>query len=155
MLSRIADDHVKDASGRRQSRLMPRYSLGEGMIESFLNAAQRHFDDAELLRQETRRDGAGHHYGVAGECAVKAVCVEEANTRPSRHFDVSPDKDLRVFAHPHLGGRKGLPIQVVLPSLFVGWSIHDRYAATGHTSALQVEQWRADAQRVLNLMQGL
>lgn len=125
------------------------------MVENFLDAAQRHFDDADFLKRETRLDGAGHHYGVAGECAVKAVCVEESGSRPQKHFDAFPGKDLRVFAVTNLIGRKGPRIIGVLPQLFVGWSIHNRYAATGHTSASQVDQWRIDAERVLNLMQGL
>ena len=125
------------------------------MTEDFLNAAQRHFDDAELLRRETRFDGAGHHYGVAGECAVKSVCVEETGDWPQKHFDVLPNKDLRIYALANLSGRKGQRIRAVLSSLFVDWSIHDRYAATGHTSVIQVERWRADAQCVLDLMQGV
>ena len=125
------------------------------MTESFLNAAHRHFDDAEILHRETRLDGAGHHYGFAGECAVKAVCVEEAGTRPQKHFDALTTKDLRVSAVANLSGRKGQRILAVLPELFAGWSIASRYSATGHTSTVQVMQWRADAQRALNLMQGL
>lgn len=125
------------------------------MTESYLSAAQRHFDDAELLHRKNRLDNASHHYGVAGECAVKAVCVEEAGTRPHKHFDDLPLKDLRVSAVANLAGRKGQRMRVVLPSLFAGWSINNRYAATGHTSAAQIEQWRADAKRALTLMQGL
>lgn len=125
------------------------------MAESFLNAAQRHFDDAELLRQGTRLDGAGHHYGIAGECAVKAVCIEEAGARPSMHFDRNPRKDLRVSAMLNLSGRKGQRLRAELPRLFLGWSVHNRYSATGHTSTAQIAQWRADAMRALTLMQGL
>lgn len=125
------------------------------MAESFLNAAQRHFDDAELLHRETRFDGAGHHYGVAGECAVKAVCVEEAGDRPPMHFSDIAKNDLRVSAMLNLSGRKGQRLRAELPGLFLGWSIHSRYSATGHTSSMQVEQWRADAVRALTLMQGV
>lgn len=125
------------------------------MVESFLNAAHRHFDDAELLRRETRLDGAGHHYGVAGECAVKAVCVEESGTRPQKHFSDVAGQDLRTLALPNLSGRKGQRMRAQLPNLFLGWSVNDRYSATGHTSLAQMEQWRVDALGVLRLMQGL
>jgi hypothetical protein len=125
------------------------------MVESYLIAAQRHFEDAELLRRETRLDNAGHHYGVAGECAVKAVCVEEAGIRPPKHFDSDPNRDLRGAAVPNLAGRKGQRILAILPTLFVGWSVHDRYSATGQIQMAQVEQWRSDAEKALNLMQGL
>ncbi len=125
------------------------------MAESYLIAAQRHFDDAELLRRETRLDNAGHHYGLAGECAVKAVCVEEAKARPSKHFDSHPNRDLRGAAVPNLLGRKGQRIRQILPALFDGWSVHDRYSATGHIQLVQIEQWRSDAENPLKLMQGL
>lgn len=125
------------------------------MTESFLSAAQRHFEDAELLRREARLDGAGHHYGISGECAVKAVCVEEAGERPQMHFSATAARDLRISAMPNLTGRKGQRMLADLPRLFQGWSVHDRYSASGHTSSAQVEQWRNDAFQALNLMQGL
>lgn len=125
------------------------------MAEDYLSAAHRHFEDAELLREQARLDNAGHHYGVAGECAVKAVCMEETRSRPTKHFDSNAQKDLRSAAIPNLMGHKGRRIQSVLPGLFVGWSVHDRYTAPGHTPSAQVDQWRADAEEVLKLMQGL
>jgi hypothetical protein len=125
------------------------------MAESFLDAAQRHFGDGEALQRATRLDGAGHHFGIAGECAVKAVCVEESNQRPQKHFSEVASADLRQHAVPNLSGRKGQRMLAELPTLFLGWSVHDRYSATGHTSGPQLEQWRADAVRALNLMQGL
>ena len=125
------------------------------MSESYLDAAHRHFGDGDILGRENRWDGAGHHYGVAGECAVKAVCVEETGGRPSMHFSAKAGMDLRLHAIPNLSGRKGQRMKAALPGLFVGWSVHDRYSATGHTSESQAHQWRADAKSALNLMQGL
>jgi hypothetical protein len=125
------------------------------MADNFLVAAHRHFEDAELLRRETRLDNAGHHYGVAGECAVKAVCIEETGDRPIKHFDPVAGRDLRGAAVVNLSGHKGQRVLAVLPQLFGGWSVHDRYSDTGHVASGQVDQWRADAQRVLQLMQGL
>lgn len=51
-------------------------------MENFVSSARRHFDDGETLLQLGRFDNAGHLFGVAGECAVKAVCVEESGARP-------------------------------------------------------------------------
>jgi len=125
------------------------------MAENYLIAAQRHFNDGDLLKQAARLDNAGHHYGIAGECAVKAVCMEEVGNRPSKHFDPDPSRDLRMAAVPNLSGLKGQRILLVLSGLFADWSVHDRYSNDGHVQAAQVEQWRADAEQVLNLMQGL
>lgn len=125
------------------------------MSESFLDAAHRHFGDGDLLLSQSRIDGAGHLYGVAGECAVKAVCIEESGGRPQKHFDATPGRDLRNAAVPNLVGRKGQRMRLLLPTLFANWSIHNRYAATGHTSAIQVQQWRLDAASALNVTQGI
>ena len=125
------------------------------MAENFLIAAQRHFSDAELLRREIRLDNAGHHYGVAGECAVKAVCIEEAGVRPAKHFDPNLQSDLRAAAIANLSGHKGQRIRAVLANLFLGWSVHDRYSVNGHINSAQVELWREDARNLLNIMQGL
>lgn len=125
------------------------------MAEDYLSAAHRHFEDAELLRDQVRLDNAGHHYGIAGECALKAVCMEEGGDRPSKHFDSDVKRDLRHAAIPNLSGLKGQRILAVLPGLFVDWSVHDRYTAPGYTRPAQVDQWRTDAEQVLKLMQGL
>lgn len=125
------------------------------MAEDFADAAQRHFEDADLLKSNARLDGAGHHYGVSGECAVKAVCVEETQSFKTKHFDTNPTKDLRTAAIPDLVGRKGQIIQPLLPTLFAGWSVHDRYSSTGYLNQVQVDQWRLDAQAVLNVLQGV
>lgn len=125
------------------------------MAEDFADAAQRHFEDADLLKSNARLDGAGHHYGVSGECAVKAVCVEETQSFAMKHFDTAPARDLRTAAIPDLVGRKGQLIQPLLPTLFTGWSVHDRYSSTGHLNQGQVDQWRLDAQSVLNVLQGV
>lgn len=124
------------------------------MAEDYLSAAHRHFEDAELLREQARLDNAGHHYGIAGECAVKAVCIEEDGSRPNKHFDPDVKRDLRDAAIPNLSGLKGQRILAVLSGLFAGWSVHDRYTAPGYTPSAQVDQWRTDAERVLRLMQG-
>lgn len=125
------------------------------MAEDYLSAAHRHFEDAELLRERARLDNAGHHYGIAGECAVKAVCLEEVGRRPTKHFDSDTTKDLRQAAIPNLSGLKGQRILAVLPALFAGWSVHDRYTAKGYTPSTHVDQWRIDADHVLKVMQGL
>jgi hypothetical protein len=42
---------------------------------AFEEAAQRHWDDAELLSDHHRWPNADHLYGFAAECALKAVMV--------------------------------------------------------------------------------
>jgi len=124
-------------------------------MEDFVSSAERHFEDGEMLLQVSRLDNAGHLFGVAGECAVKAVCVEESGARPAKHFDNTSSKDLRSFALPNLIGRKGQRIIMLLPNLFAGWSIGQRYVTTGATTSAQAQRWRDDARAVLDALQGL
>lgn len=124
-------------------------------MEDFVSSAERHFDDGVTLLQSGRLDNAGHLFGVAGECAVKAVCVEESGSRPAKHFDNIPSKDLRFFAPANLIGRKGQRIALLLPNLFGGWSIEQRYVTTGTTTDGQVQECKADAPAVLDALQGL
>jgi hypothetical protein len=124
-------------------------------MEDFLSSAERHFEDGEILWQIRRLDNAGHLYGIAGECAIKAVCIEESGNRPTKHFDSIPSKDLRTFALTNLSGRKGQRIAPILSNVFQGWSVSQRYVTTGTTSSVQAEAWRADARLLLAALQGL
>jgi hypothetical protein len=124
-------------------------------MEDFVSSAQRHFEDGETLLMAGRLDNAGHLFGVAGECAIKAVCVEESGSRPTKHFDIVQNKDLRSFAPANLIGRRGQQIAPLLPGLFAGWSIAQRYIKTGTTTEAQARSWKADARAILDKLQGL
>lgn len=124
-------------------------------MENCVSSARRHFDDGETLLQLGRFDNAGHLFGVAGECAVKAVCVEESGARPPKHFDKISNKDLRYSAPANLVGRRGQRIVTLLPNLFADWSIDQRYIETGTTTRAKAQEWRVDARAVLDALQGL
>jgi hypothetical protein len=126
-----------------------------GLMEDFVSSAERHFEDGEVLLELNRFDNAGHLFGVAGECAVKAVCIEESGTWPTKHFDNALTKDLRAFALPNLIGRKGQHIASLLPNLFSGWCIGQRYVTTGTTTDAQAQAWRADARLAIDALQGI
>jgi hypothetical protein len=70
------------------------------MNEKFDEAAQRHWRDAEWLRGEKRTENADQLYGLAAECAVKAVlsklpgCSSDGELAPAyrKHIDALWDK---------------------------------------------------------------
>lgn len=127
--------------------------FGVGM-EDFMSAAVRHYEDAGRLLGHGRADNAGHLFGVSGECAIKAVCQDENKQFPLKYFDIKASKDLRHFAAPNLTGRRGQRMLLLLPRIFSGWSIEQRYTTTGTITNAQVGVWKADARAVLNAMQG-
>lgn len=124
-------------------------------MEDFESAAVRHFEDADRLFIAGRFDNAGHLFGIAGECAVKAVCRAEGGDHPTKHFATAGPKDLRFHALPFLIGRRGPGIQNILPGLFQGWAIEQRYHRTGKTTQAQAITWQSDARKVLDALQGV
>src|SRR5260370_40637662 len=62
---------------------------------SLVAAAHRHRAAAAVLESGSRRDVAGYLYGIAAECAVKALMLE-AGLRPVQQSNTSGDP---FFAH--------------------------------------------------------
>jgi len=105
------------------------------MRTDFLDAHQRHWDDAELLFKEERWANADHLYGLAAECGLKRLMLafgmpfnqdrgEPANRKDLVHANAVWDR----FESYREG--RGLGTEYVLPALnpFQGWRISDRYA---------------------------
>ena len=50
-----------------------------GLTEDFLDAMDRHWRDAELLRSSERLANADHLYGLSAECGLKALLEQDGN----------------------------------------------------------------------------
>lgn len=57
------------------------------MKTDFHNAFHRHADDADLLLERKRRANADHHYGLAAECALKALLRQQGITSKDGDLD--------------------------------------------------------------------
>src|SRR5579872_4073477 len=99
-------------------------------------AARRHLEAAEkLLSGGHRRDVAGYLYGIAAECAVKAMMIE-AGMRPVSETRTAGDPffahfpDLRSILRDRLTGRRGTPLaRLVHDDRFLNnWATRMRYA---------------------------
>ena len=60
------------------------------MKADFLDAHQRHWDDAEHLLQAQRWANADHLYGFAAECGLKAVVAGVVEDAPQREVVIEP-----------------------------------------------------------------
>lgn len=106
------------------------------MSVSFTEAAGRHATDAKLLDSATRTANANQLWGLAAECALKAVLraveptVFEPNGLPRKPYKEHIDK-LWPEVIKFFSGRSEAHLAAVLPSAnaFALWSVHARYDA--------------------------
>jgi hypothetical protein len=98
-------------------------------------AARRHLLAAEILAAGHRRDVAGYLYGIAAECAVKAMMSEvgfrpspEAARRTDPFFAHFPELRTMLRDAPQL--RKGTPMHRFIQndSFMNQWSTRMRYS---------------------------
>jgi hypothetical protein len=125
-------------------------------------AADRHLQAADALvknepdRNAQHRSVSGYLYGIAAECAVKALMCQ-AGMRP---LDSSKRKDDSLFAHfPELrtmlrdlpAGRLSGPIlHFIFDNAFMDhWNTRMRYAPGSDVQADWVAKWREQARQVV------
>ena len=118
-------------------------------------AARRHLIAADLLNADKDRvDVAGYLYGIAAECAIKAMMLE-ANLWPlpdpakragNPYYAHFPE--LRTMLRDGLQGRRGTPlIRFVSRNNFMSnWSTNMRYAKGSSIDVAWVKLWSQQAQ---------
>lgn len=100
------------------------------MSTDFYNAFYRHATDADLLLDKERWANADHHYGLAAECALKAILLQQgisskggdiADPKYKQHIDKLWEKYQSFMQTKNT---------YVLPTRnsFHDWSIDQRYA---------------------------
>jgi len=119
-------------------------------------AARRHLEAADLLTGSVRYDVAGYLYGIAAECAVKAMMLE-AGLRP-----LSDDqrRDDPFYAHfpglktllqdAQLGRNGNALLRCVRDSSFMQyWDTDMRYSKGGDIKKKWTEDWKRQARDVV------
>lgn len=90
------------------------HSFGSGngrMKTDFHNAFSRHATDADLLLNKERWANADHHYGLAAECALKALLLQQGISSKDgdiaeREYSWSPNiRSICRRKLPHSAGR--------------------------------------------------
>lgn len=117
-------------------------------------AARRNLIAADAL-PDTGYHVAGYLYGLAAECAVKAL-MEELGIRPMaadrrsdpyyQHFPI-----LLSTSRDAASGRRSGTLSRILnqPDFMAGWNTDIRYAATGAVTPAEVERWRGQAKQAV------
>lgn len=104
------------------------------MSTDFYDAFSRHDADADLLLKNRRWANADHHYGLAAECALKALLLQQGI--PSNNGDISSSRQYRPYRthintlwntyQSFMQTRNAYAIPAANP--FQNWDITQRYA---------------------------
>ena len=133
---------------------------------NFHKAAQRHFDDAELLLEHQRRANAGHLYGFAAECGIKAFLVFRGLIETDTDGDI-PNKrhNLRVHAGQLnqmintmislSDGRLTSQLLALIPNIsdFNNWKVEHRYHDESKLPLTSINQWQIAAKQVMIMLE--
>lgn len=129
---------------------------------NFLDAHQRHWEDAELLHERLRWANADHLYGVSAECGLKfLIQVIAPNAWTSGepihmdrvHLTEQKKPDIWARYQTYLSGRQGARYTLPQDNPFLDWDISDRYAERAHFSQASVIPHRQGADTVRQLVQ--
>ena len=130
------------------------------MQADFLDAFERHWDDAELLFQSGHWANADHLYGIATECGLKQLMLkfgmpyDAARDRPNNkddrvHANGIWDRFENYRAGHHLGAGYALPSA----NPFHTWDVSDRYAHRSNFDEQRTRAHQAGATSVRKLVQ--
>lgn len=130
------------------------------MNVDFADAAQRHFDDAELLRGEQRWPNADQLYGLAAECGLKAVMAAlaekflDADSVPAKgRHRVHVDRLWAEFS-TFVAGQEESKYASYLqqPNPFSDWSVDQRYWGSISIGEAEVEPHRQGACQAMGVL---
>jgi hypothetical protein len=129
------------------------------MQADFLDAHERHWQDAELLFERRRLANADHLYGMAAECGLKRLML--AFGMPFNHGKDWPEKRedrahadgiwdrFETYRSSH---SKGPGYALSPDNPFSNWNAGQRYAAQRHFDETRMTEHRAGAEQVSRLI---
>lgn len=109
------------------------------MPADFLDAHERHWDDAERLLVAKRWANADHLYGMAAECGLKKLMLAFGMT-----FDAAKDMPADISDRKHTdtiwirfesyrsGHHRGVGFALPTENPFANWTVSQRYAHQDH-----------------------
>ena len=129
------------------------------MKADFLDAHDRHWDDAEILFAANRFANADHLYGIAAECGLKRLMlifgmpVDPDTGSPNSKDDRKHPNDLWIRFECYRSGKAaGTGYALTSANPFGSWHVSDRYAHQSNFDQTRVEGHQAGAQEVHNLI---
>ena len=129
----------------------------------FPDAQDRHWNDAELLRDNGRWANADQLYGFSAECGLKAVmkalgmAVDPSTGAPTEKKYWKHVQKLWPEFTGFVDNRDGARYLSLLPggTPFADWSTDDRYANSGHFEEANVNLHRQAASAIRGMVQKL
>ena len=129
------------------------------MKADFLDAHQRHWEDAERLLQAKRWANADHLYGMAAECGLKQLMVAHGMPYNSTK-DWPAERADRVHANgiwarfeSYRSGRlTGIGDALPTPSPFADWDVTQRYAHQSSFDEARAQAHQAGAMLACKLI---
>lgn len=113
-------------------------------------AAHRNWAAAERHKSTTAPDRttAGYLYGIAAECAIKALFRDISWTTDSRYGPVYAHfPELKARLRDALSGRGASRLmRFTTPQYMEGWAINIRYSDVTCPDSEKLEKWRSDAE---------
>ncbi|WP_444961611.1 hypothetical protein [Nocardiopsis sp. M1B1] len=135
---------------------------GTDHAQEFAGAARRHFDDAELLRANSRWPNADYHYGFAVECALKSLLLRylgatvNQNNKPQiGSYSLGHLPPVWNRAHLEAQGRSATKLVSAMGTAnpFDGYDVAHRYRGNPQVDAEVLSERRETAHRMLSLHQ--
>jgi len=123
----------------------------------FLDAHERHWEDAELLKDANRLANADHLFGISAECGLKCLMIPFGMPMDT---DKPKDRNDRVHANEiwirfeayRSGHLQGINYSLSLPDPFMDWDVKQRYARRVDFDISRLANHRTGAEVVLNLI---
>ena len=111
--------------------------------------------DRLMADRPEQREVAGYLFGLAAECAVKAIATGIPSLRQDEIFWEHFPK-LRALLRDAIQGRSGGRLRRLVEhdGFMNGWHVGMRYARAAALKNLPVEDWRKQAADAINLMDG-
>lgn len=122
------------------------------MSANFLDASDRHFQDAELLLTQEREVNADHLFGLSAECSLKAVMLALGMAMSPDGAPIDRGHKVHMpelwaafqsFAKGGLASRYLEPLEKSNP--FADWAIDQRYWSRDAITTSAVPSHRAAA----------
>lgn len=128
------------------------------MNTDFLDAHDRHWQDAGLLFESTRMANADHLYGMAAECGLKRLMV--AFGMPIGSDGGPTDESDRIHANHawvryeayRSGHHEGASFALPTTNPFRDWNVSQRYANQCNFDHKRVDSHRLGAEAVRKLI---
>lgn len=129
------------------------------MQADFLNAHERHWDDAERLMLAQRWANADHLYGMAAECGLKLLMLafgmpyDATKDRPANGQDrVHANGSWARFESYRNGHARGVGYALPVNDPFHNWDVSDRYAHQSNFDQVLAQGHQTGAQIVRDLI---